>query len=261
MSLILLPFLLPPIASFLLYILTLLRALTTTSPRANLPAPFSTARRILLLTAHPDDECMFFAPTIIRLVEAGVSVHVLCASVGNAAGLGNVRARELVQSCKVLGIKPAHRDKADFTVFITPSRSSTLQDSMTVWWDEAAVADVVSKHLRSAEFDSIITFDSQGISNHPNHRALYSGIRRLKSTNPTPAYSLRTVSLPRKYISILDLVFTCLQPASALFVSSPLECARAQRAMIRHTSQMVWFRHLYIVFSRYMVVNELDRVV
>lgn len=36
----------------------------------------------LLVTAHPDDECMFFAPTIIRLVELKANVHLLCLSEG-----------------------------------------------------------------------------------------------------------------------------------------------------------------------------------
>lgn len=40
--------------------------------------------RALIVTAHPDDECMFFAPTIIRLVELNASVHLLCLSQGTA---------------------------------------------------------------------------------------------------------------------------------------------------------------------------------
>ena len=36
----------------------------------------------LLVTAHPDDECMFFAPTVIRLLELKARVHVLCLSEG-----------------------------------------------------------------------------------------------------------------------------------------------------------------------------------
>ena len=38
--------------------------------------------RALIVTAHPDDECMFFAPTALRLVEFNASVHVLCLSEG-----------------------------------------------------------------------------------------------------------------------------------------------------------------------------------
>ena len=37
---------------------------------------------VLLVTAHPDDECMFFAPTITAFTEAAVPVFLLCLSQG-----------------------------------------------------------------------------------------------------------------------------------------------------------------------------------
>lgn len=36
----------------------------------------------LLITAHPDDECMFFAPTILHLKSCGERVKILCLSEG-----------------------------------------------------------------------------------------------------------------------------------------------------------------------------------
>lgn len=38
----------------------------------------------LLVTAHPDDEAMFWAPTILALVERGLRVALLCLSTGAA---------------------------------------------------------------------------------------------------------------------------------------------------------------------------------
>ena len=38
-------------------------------------------------------------------------------------------------------------------------------------------------------------------------------------------------------------------------MSSPAEMLQAQRAMRQHESQYVWFRRLYVVFSRYMAFN------
>lgn len=40
------------------------------------------AKRVLMVVAHPDDECMFFGPTIFRLCEQGADVHILCLSTG-----------------------------------------------------------------------------------------------------------------------------------------------------------------------------------
>ena len=42
----------------------------------------------------------------------------------------------------------------------------------------------------------------------------------------------------------------------ALAVSGAEGYARAHRAMRQHWSQLVWFRWLYVAFSRYMWVNE-----
>uniref|UniRef100_A0A8C2WXM7 N-acetylglucosaminylphosphatidylinositol deacetylase n=1 Tax=Cyclopterus lumpus TaxID=8103 RepID=A0A8C2WXM7_CYCLU len=60
--------------------------------------------RVLIVTAHPDDECMFFAPTIINLVELNADVHLLCLSEGNYYKQGAQRKQELLNSCAVLGI-------------------------------------------------------------------------------------------------------------------------------------------------------------
>lgn len=40
--------------------------------------------RALVVTAHPDDECLFFSPIIIQLVSLNAKVHLLCLSQGMA---------------------------------------------------------------------------------------------------------------------------------------------------------------------------------
>lgn len=59
---------------------------------------------MLLVTAHPDDEVMFFAPTILALVSMGVYVYALCLSIGNADSLGSIRKQELLNSYASLGV-------------------------------------------------------------------------------------------------------------------------------------------------------------
>lgn len=41
-------------------------------------------KTILILTAHPDDESMFFIPAIVNLKESGYLIHILCFSNGNS---------------------------------------------------------------------------------------------------------------------------------------------------------------------------------
>jgi N-acetylglucosaminylphosphatidylinositol deacetylase len=85
--------------------------------------------RILLLTAHPDDETFFFGPTLTSLIpslSAPISassrekasdtvaltfpqVYSLCLSVGNADGLGDIRRRELGDSLDILGVAEDRR--------------------------------------------------------------------------------------------------------------------------------------------------------
>jgi N-acetylglucosaminylphosphatidylinositol deacetylase len=85
--------------------------------------------RILLLTAHPDDETFFFGPTLTSLIpplSAPVSassrervsdtvavtfpqVYSLCFSVGNADKLGNIRRREFGDSLDLLGVTEDRR--------------------------------------------------------------------------------------------------------------------------------------------------------
>lgn len=46
--------------------------------------PMLVSKRICLLIAHPDDEAMFFAPTVLALTrpETGNHVKILCLSTG-----------------------------------------------------------------------------------------------------------------------------------------------------------------------------------
>lgn len=60
--------------------------------------------RVLLVTAHPDDECMFFTPSIRNFIAQGRSVDLLCLSTGNYDGMGQRRRKELERSARVLGI-------------------------------------------------------------------------------------------------------------------------------------------------------------
>lgn len=61
--------------------------------------------KFLLITAHPDDECMFFTPIIRNLIKNGCEIDLLCLSTGNFDDKGKTRKLELEKSSKILGIK------------------------------------------------------------------------------------------------------------------------------------------------------------
>jgi N-acetylglucosaminylphosphatidylinositol deacetylase len=143
-----------------------------------------------------------------------------------------------------------------------------------------AMANMSANKAPKAEIDALITFDAYGISSHPNHRALYSAsklclqsmMRRHSGWDPPiKLYTLTTTNMLRKYMgvfdamaSVLDVIFTKKEegehPTPLFFMSTPHGWATGMNAMTSgHKSQMVWFRWIYIVASRYMVINYLRR--
>ncbi|XP_064892466.1 N-acetylglucosaminyl-phosphatidylinositol de-N-acetylase isoform X2 [Columba livia] len=123
--------------------------------------------RALLVTAHPDDEVMFFAPTVLGLGRAGARPAVLCCSAGNYYNQGEIRKKELEQSCFLLGI-PA----SDVTVI----DHRDLPDNPAVEWDTQLLAAFVLEHIEANNINLVITFDSGGVSGHANHISLYTAL-------------------------------------------------------------------------------------
>jgi len=201
-----------------------------------LPSSDSNSAVYIVVIAHPDDESMFFLPTITSLQKAGATVWILCLTTGNYDGLGDIRKTELSHLCRcVLGVKLIHLDVAE------------IQDHPNNAWPLELVAKELERGIRIAlrssstptpkqqqqqqqqqqQYDNVIliTFDTDGVSGHCNHRDTYLAVRLLilqqqlqnikasKSSTgsrlPTlEAWKLDTVHfLPFKY---LPLVGWCL---------------------------------------------------
>ncbi|KFU86293.1 N-acetylglucosaminyl-phosphatidylinositol de-N-acetylase, partial [Chaetura pelagica] len=173
---------------------------------------------------------------------------------GNYYNQGEVRKKELEQSCFLLGI-PA----SDVTVI----DHRDLPDNPAVEWDTQLLASFVLEHIEANNINLVVTFDAGGVSGHANHISLYTAVRYSVCTlHEMPHWwchvlVLESVNLFRKYISILDVLFSCLLPRDVLFILTEEETERAKRAMRCHRSQLLWFRHIYLLCSRYMVINSL----
>ncbi|KAM6465105.1 N-acetylglucosaminyl-phosphatidylinositol de-N-acetylase isoform 2-T2 [Liasis olivaceus] len=208
------------------------------------------ATRVLFVTAHPDDEAMFFAPTILALKSA--SLWLLCGSTGNYYQQGEIRKEELVQSCKVLGIPPSN---------VTVLDHRKLPDHPSAEWDVPLLAELILSHIKTYQINLVVTFDARGVSGHPNHRSVYAAVRSLHSERKVlegcQFLILETVNVFRKYISILDAPLSCYKDQDVVFILTEKETELAKRAMWCHRSQLLWFRRLYVMFSRYMVINSL----
>ena len=197
------------------------------------------------------------------------------------------------------------RSPSDVFVLDSPQ----FPDSMTSAWSPAAVANVLSSAFTPnglsqkaptqtsknrdssdaplATIDILLTFDAHGVSDHPNHKSLFHGAHEWLSALmadkpgwkcPVELYTLTTINVVRKYVSMLDATITMLQgalktaggsskgkakgdmPRRILFVNDLLQWNQGQKAMIEgHKSQMRWFRWGWILIGRYMVVNDLKR--
>ena len=111
---------------------------------------------ITLVIAHPDDECMFFYPTISRAKR----LHIICLSNGGYDGLGEEREEELQRAARRLGASA------------TCVNNAALQDGPHAW-DPSVVAANVGPWLHAGAV--VVTFDRYGASGHGNHVAVYHG--------------------------------------------------------------------------------------
>lgn len=72
-------------------------------------------------------------------------------------------------------------------------------------------------------------------------------------------FTLDSVNVCRKYTCVFDLLLS-MTLSNNWCILSWRDVGRVQRAMWAHRSQMVWYRRLYIMFSRYMWINTFREV-
>lgn len=129
------------------------------------------AERVLVVTAHPDDECMFFGPTILSLARRKkCHVYLLCLSHGDYEGEGSRRREELWNACAVLNIAEEN---------VTLVNATLLPDGPHFDWKIETICQFISKEVETLDIDLLITFDRHGVSHHPNHCAIYYAVASL----------------------------------------------------------------------------------
>lgn len=126
--------------------------------------------RLLFVFAHPDDEAFLAGGTIARHTSEGGRAALVCATRGERGSqpsvpvcpveaLGEVRQRELEDSCNVLGIDhlevlgygDRQVDRADF--------------------DQATLR--IARAMTELRPAAVVTFGPDGISGHPDHVAVH----------------------------------------------------------------------------------------
>ncbi|OBA22761.1 LmbE-like protein [Metschnikowia bicuspidata var. bicuspidata NRRL YB-4993] len=239
---------------------------------------------VVFVIGHPDDEVMFFSPSLVELAKPKHHnrIKLLCFSRGDAVDVsfGGIRAQELRSSARIIGVEPH-----DVVVL------DEFQDGMDVQWKAADVAETLRQQIgRAAETTVVITFDEQGVSSHPNHISLYHGCKEYFQTHVEPhaaarLYVLKSLNFWEKYSFtaltnvelLVDLVLKFFLNTLKININVSFFSAYSGRSLSSikfysdlnmlslsyaamaygHYSQMVWFRYGWLMFSRYLTFNHL----
>jgi len=140
---------------------------------------------LLAVFAHPDDEAFRCGGTLALLAQRGARVWVLCATRGEAGvpGMtaqqaGQVRERELLCSCRALGIEP-------------PRFLDYWDGTLAQVDEEQAVAQVVQA-VQELRPQVLLTWPPDGVSGHPDHVAVsrWTGEAFRRTAGPLVLYHI-----------------------------------------------------------------------
>lgn len=222
---------------------------------------------ILLVTAHPDDEVMFFSPLLDAARANGWRVEVLCLTDGAAVE----RRAELDAAARVFHFTPRVCEIAG------------VRDGMREEWDLDAAAAVISAAAALPRIAAVATFDARGVTGHINHSSTCHAVARACRASTVPVFELASLPFPHRFTGLCGFWLRALGqaecdesrlpraafsprsppawPLHAMLIRSPLAfpCLRAHAGMRAHASQYVWWRGLWVIFSAYSYANVLVR--
>ncbi|XP_065324890.1 N-acetylglucosaminyl-phosphatidylinositol de-N-acetylase-like isoform X2 [Gordionus sp. m RMFG-2023] len=250
-----------------------------------IPHPSSS---ILFIIAHPDDEVLFFAPTLRYLKNTyehlkkmplfnqtffqfqgydNYNIYILCLTSGDYYGLGEIRKQELIASCQTLGIPSSRIVILNFADDPNVRYDSWhLYNTLQNYTDQFFTNNFHQRQINETYSQYIFTFDNYGVSGHLNHKSIFSGLRHFtephnfynKSRMLFEIYTLQSINIIRKYLSIFDLpisYYSSRDSKNLIIISDLEQYTLSVRSFLNHVTQLRWFRYLYIVFSRYMCIN------
>lgn len=245
---------------------------------------------VYFIIGHPDDEVMFFSPSLIEITKKkhNNDVKLICFSKGDAVdeSFGKIRAEELKQSARIIGIESGN-------VIILDNFKDGMNEHWSIEDINKSLINKIGTSPPNKKDVIFITFDDQGVSNHPNHISLYYGTKHFftkyyQKKYPSKLYGLKSLNFLEKYSFTLltnvelfiDQLFKFIinnvlklninidisffsnnnhSSSSSIKVYSDLNMLSVSYAAMAygHFSQMVWFRYGWLIFSRYLTFNHL----
>ena len=209
--------------------------------KKNRTKPFEKKVKICLLIAHPDDEAMFFSPLLHQAKNVN-SFKIICLTHKSSH-----RNEELKNSLKIYNIPESNLTTYNFADSQTSSIVSDIRSK-----PELRNLTAQIKKLEAEDY-IFFSFDEEGVSGHVNHKDCYTLLEKCLDLNVTQFFKLKSCSLVEKYLipgmKLYRSSFTIFQT----FEDWKVGYAAMSEG---HVSQMIWFRYLYLCFSRYMWKND-----
>ena len=197
-------------------------------------------KRLLVVTAHPDDESYGCAGTLALHTRRGSRIHLLCATAGERGQshlpkpialktMARRRARELRAAAKVLGI---HK------VQILNIPDGTVAKNLS------KLTRTVKEATQKFNPDCIVSFGPCGITGHRDHIAAGIAARRVAQASGIPfaamvlsltlQHSARKFLIGRRRSPHYTRRFTFLNPTTSFNINPTIKL----RAIRCHVSQM-----------------------
>lgn len=193
-----------------------------------------------ILIAHPDDEIMFFLPTVVALSKKRFWI---CCVTNSSEG---IRRKELEE----IALR--------FNAQVYFLESNEFEDSQQAKWNIPRLTQLLQQFTTLHSISTVFTFDSEGVSGHVNHRELAIAASRLQKRTFRVLH-LKTHGTLWKYCILskwLCFYQNSVSPA-CIYTLNPIQAFRTSFGCMKiHASQFVWYRFLYLVFTCYTCVNQ-----
>ncbi len=196
-------------------------------------------KKMLAITAHPDDD-MGLGAVLTHYAARGVEVHLVCATAGqkgfrshvgvsDPSELARIRKQELHRACEILKIEPP--TILDFV------------DQELLGSQQAELKEQLHGVLQNRRPDVVLTFGPDGITGHPDHRAVSCLVTELLQRETEQKIRLFYLAFTRTMAQkLLDISGRQLAWVADRFIDTVIEVsagelAQSVRAISQYKSQ------------------------
>ncbi|MBX7230920.1 MAG: PIG-L family deacetylase [Bdellovibrionales bacterium] len=146
----------------------------------------------LIITAHPDDESIFFAGLVLE--NPNTPWSLICVTNGGNDGRAQERSQELSQACALLKI--THFEQWDF------------QDQYSVRLNQEQLQQKILKYLKtSSEIQEVFTHGPLGEYGHPHHQDVSHAVHQALASTKIPVWSAAYNCKPEKIVRLTEKNF------------------------------------------------------